>query len=66
MKLWRTEKNELPSIELSDVHFDRSKPDNKYAPTFVEPDTVLKNLTDRVGWYHHNIKSVGPAQRAKT
>ena len=66
IELWRTEPYELPSIECSDVHLDRSKPDQKHAPTIVEPDTVLENLTDRIGWYHHNVKSVGPAQHART
>ena len=33
--------------------------------TVVEPDTVLTALRDRIGWYHHNIKSVGPAICAK-
>ena len=66
IELWRTGPYELPSIECSDVHLDRSKPDQKHAPTIVEPDTVLDNLTDRIGWYHHNVKSVGPAQHART
>ncbi len=66
VELWRTERYELPSIEVSDVHLDRSKPDQQHAPTIVEPDSVLTSLTDRVGWYHHNVKSVGPAQHAKT
>lgn len=26
----------------------------------TEPDTVLPNLPDGIGWYHRNIKSVGP------
>ena len=29
-------------------------------PTVVEPDTVLSGLPDGIGWYHRNIKSVGP------
>ncbi len=60
IELWRNEPYELPSIEVSDVHLDRSKPDQKHAPTIVEPDTILKNQPDRIGWYHHNKKSVGP------
>ena len=60
IELWRTERYELPSIEVSDVHLDRSKPDEKYAPTVVEPDTILKDLGDRIGWLHHNKKSIGP------
>jgi hypothetical protein len=60
IELWRTERYELPTIEVSDVNLDRSKPDSKHAPTIVEPDTILKNQKGRIGWYHHNIKSVGP------
>lgn len=57
---WRTEQLQLPSIEVSDIHLDRTKPNSQYAPTIVEPDTILKNLPDRIGWFHHNTKSVGP------
>lgn len=60
IELWRTARVELPSIETSDIHLDRSKPDKMRAPTIVEPDTVLKNQRGRIGWYHHNAKSVGP------
>jgi len=60
IELWRTERYELPSIEVSDVYLDRSKPGQKHTPTIVEPDTVLRNQFHRVGWYHHNVKSVGP------
>jgi len=60
MELWRTERYELPSIEVSDVYLDRSKPGQKHAPTIVEPDTVLRNQRHRIGWYHHNVKSAGP------
>jgi len=62
---WRTEPYELPTIEVSDVHFDHDVPGNKHFPTVVEPDTVLVGQTGRVGWYHHNRKSVGPALSAK-
>ncbi|MCR4410244.1 MAG: DUF5703 domain-containing protein [Candidatus Saccharicenans sp.] len=61
IELWRTEPYELPSIEVSDVHFDHYVPGNKHFPTVVEPDTVITGLPDSVGWYHHNKKSVGPA-----
>ena len=64
-ELWRTNQFELPSIECSDVMTDRSKPKNMHAPTIVEPDTVLTGPGDRVGWYHHNVKSVGPAFHAE-
>jgi alpha-L-fucosidase 2 len=61
IELWRTEPYTLPSIEASDVMMDRSKPNSMHAPTIVEPDTIMSGLTDRIGWYHHNTKSVGPA-----
>jgi len=60
IELWRTDRYELPSIEVSDIYLDRSKPGQKHALTVVEPDTVLRNQPHRIGWYHHNIKSVGP------
>jgi hypothetical protein len=60
IELWRTEPFELPSIECSDIMLDRSKPGSMHAPTVVEPDTVLANQSGRIGWYHHNVKSVGP------
>ncbi len=65
IELWRTERQKLPSLECSDIHLDRSKPDQKHAPTFVEPDIVLKGQRNRIGWYHHNAKSVGPELTAR-
>ena len=67
IELWRTERYELPSIEVSDVHLDRSRPNGMYAPTIVEPDNVLARCRiNRIGWYHHNAKSVGPALTARS
>ena len=60
IELWRSEPYELPSFEVSDVYLDRSKPKSMHAPMVVEPDTVLRNQPDRIGWYHHNKKTVGP------
>ena len=65
VELWRTRQETLPGIECSDVLLDRSKPDQQHAPTVVEPDTVLANQAGRIGWYHHNVKSVGPALAAE-
>ena len=65
IELWRTERFELPSIEVSDVLLDRSNPDGWREPTVVEPDTVLSEQTGRIGWYHYNTKSVGPELTAK-
>jgi hypothetical protein len=65
IELWRTEPYELPSIEVSDVHFDPDAPGSKHFPTIVEPDTVFTGQTGRIGWYHHNKKSDGPALSAE-
>ena len=65
IELWRTEPCELPDIEVSDVNLDRSLPSRMHAPTIVEPDTILTGQADRIGWYHHNKKSVGPTLAAK-
>ena len=65
IELWRTSPFELPSLEVSDVHFDHDVPGNKHFPTVVEPDTALTGQEGRVGWYHHNKKSVGPALSAE-
>ncbi len=59
-ELWRTGREELPSLECSDIHLDRGRPRQMHAPTIVEPDTVLKDLPDGIGWFHRNVKSVGP------
>ena len=61
-ELWRTKPEELTSIESSDVLLDRSQPSKQIAPTIVEPDIVLRDFADGVGWYHHNAKSVGPTE----
>lgn len=66
LELWRTSRTELPTIEISDTMFHRGKPKDMHAPTVVEPDTLLKNLDGRIGWYHRNIKSVGPTEHAET
>lgn len=65
IELWRTEPFTLPAIETSDIMLDRAQPNNQHAPTIVEPDTLLTGLASQVGWYHHNVKSVGPALTAE-
>ncbi|MEW6071382.1 MAG: DUF5703 domain-containing protein [Planctomycetota bacterium] len=65
LELWRTERAALPSLEVSDVMLDRSRPDSMHAPVIVEPDTVLDGGTDRIGWFHHNARSAGPAVTAR-
>ena len=65
IELWRTSRYQLPTIEVSDVMLDRSNKDGQHAPTIVEPDTILEKQPNRIGWYHHNSKSVGPEISAK-
>ncbi|MHC4199377.1 MAG: DUF5703 domain-containing protein [Planctomycetota bacterium] len=61
IELWRKERYTLPSLECSDV-LNKSPRREK---TVVEPDTVLKDLPGGIGWYHRNVKSVGPALTAR-
>jgi alpha-L-fucosidase 2 len=67
IELLRTEKYTLPFVENSDVHmmFDEVRRHYLHAPTVVEPDSLLSKQTGRIGWYHHNAKSVGPDLCAK-
>ncbi len=63
IELWRTKPETLPSLECSDVM--NKAPAHEAAPTVVEPDTVLTGIGERIGWYHRNTKSVGPAIHAR-
>ncbi|MBK8945949.1 MAG: hypothetical protein IPM32_11860 [Ignavibacteriae bacterium] len=65
IELWRTKPTELSSIEVSDVMFDHNIVNKQIAPTVVEPDSVLSNLENSIGWYHFNRKSIGPKFTAK-
>jgi hypothetical protein len=65
LELWRTHRHELAELQVSDVLLDRSQPDQKHAPTLIEPDHVMEDWPSGMGWYHHNIKSVGPAVLAE-
>ncbi len=60
VELWRTKQHELTELQTSDVLLNRSLPDKRQAPLVIEPDTILTGQQDRIGWYHHNIKSIGP------
>ncbi len=57
---WRKKRETLPSLEVSDVLLDRSRPGNMHAPCVVEPDTFIEGTGKGIGWYHYNVKSVGP------
>ena len=59
IELWRTEPYSLPSLEISDLLEERSKPGSLHEPVIVEPDQLIPNTKDYIGWYHHNKKSVG-------
>ncbi|MBN1912758.1 MAG: hypothetical protein JW818_23755 [Pirellulales bacterium] len=70
IELWRIQPETLSDLETSDVnvivHRTTKKKKKKHrAPTVVEPDTILKGLPDRIGWHHHNRKSVGPATMSR-
>ena len=61
---WRTNQFEVEP-QTSDVLLNRKASDKKQTQTIVEPDTVLTNQNDRVGWFHRNIKSIGPQMLAE-
>jgi hypothetical protein len=58
VELWRTERVEYRQLECSDIM--TNAPPGVRQPTIIESDTVLKDQKDRIGWYHHNVKSFGP------
>ena len=60
VELWRTNRQELVELQTSDVMLNRKAPGKTTTENFIEPDVVLGRQSARVGWYHHNIKSVGP------
>jgi hypothetical protein len=60
IELWRTQRHELTDLQVSDVLLNRKLPSGQQTPLVIEPDTVLTEQRDRIGWYHRNIKSVGP------
>ena len=59
IELWRTEPYSLPKLEVSDLLEDRSKPGSLHRPVIVEPDHLIKESKNYIGWYHYNDKSVG-------
>ncbi len=65
IELWRTRRQELAELQVSDVMMNRKETDNTAAATIIEPDTLLSNQAGRIGWFHHNIKSVGPKMMAQ-
>lgn len=59
IELWRKKPYKLPELNVSDLLEDRSEPGSLHEPVIVEPDVVLKDLGNQIGWYHHNAKSAG-------
>ncbi len=66
VELWRTNRHELTELQTSDVLVNRKLPNKKQATMLIEPDGVVAGQSDCVGWFHHNIKSVGPQLLAET
>jgi hypothetical protein len=60
VELWRTNRYEVTELQVSDVLLNRKLSDQRQAPLVIEPDTVLSGQRDRIGWFHYNVKSVGP------
>ena len=65
IELWRTNQQEVTELQVSDVMMNRKVADKREAATIIEPDKVLSGQRGRVGWFHHNIKSVGPQMMAE-
>ena len=64
VELWRTERRETTDMQVSDIYMNRKRSDGTQEPFVIEPDTLLTGQSGRVGWYHRNVKSVGPALMA--
>lgn len=65
IELWRTNRYEVTELQVSDVMMNRKAADKQQDRTIVEPDTILAGQTNRIGWFHHNGKSVGPGLLAQ-
>ncbi|MGX1931024.1 DUF5703 domain-containing protein [Flagellimonas sp. 2504JD4-2] len=60
IEMWRTSKDTLPEINVSDFMEDPDAEGFLREPVIVEPDKlVASNGKDYIGWYHHNAKSAG-------
>ncbi len=60
IELWRTSQQPYTDLQVSDILVNRRLPGGQQAETIIEPDMLLADQTGRIGWYHHNVKSVGP------
>ncbi len=55
-ELWRTQPTQLTSFEVSDIYNACPNP----PPLIIEPDVIIQNQPDGIGWFHFNRKSEGP------
>lgn len=62
---WRTERREVTEMQTSDIFTNRKRADGTQEPIIVEPDNILTGQSGRVGWFHSNVKSVGPGLMAE-
>ncbi len=60
-EMWRTRRDTLAYILHGDVLYDGRYEHGSKEPVVVDPDSVVRGFSDRIGWYHHNARSVGPA-----
>ncbi len=65
IELWRAHQQALAELQVSDVMMNRKESGQQAAAAIVEPDTLLVLPGNRIGWFHHNIKSVGPQMMAE-
>ncbi len=60
IELWRTNRQTLRELQVSDVLMEQPTNRQPQLVTVVEPDTVWAGQAGRIGWFHHNVKSLGP------
>lgn len=65
IELWRTNRQVRRELEVSDVLRDHPEPESQEALMILEPDQWVTDHPKRIGWYHHNRKSIGPALMAR-
>jgi hypothetical protein len=63
--LWRTNRTPSQQVEVSDVFKNHPRPKSEEATMVLEPDVLVTGLDNRIGWYHHNAKSIGPRLMAE-
>lgn len=56
IELWRREPIPLTSFEVSDIYNACPNPPQ----VIIEPDEIIKDYPDGIGWFHFNRKSEGP------